>query len=261
MKKALLINILFWLCIIMVDANTKEEVSLNKCVDGDTAVFNVGSEEIKVRFLAIDTPETVHPTKEVEAYGKDASEYTCNKLQNATTIELEYDDKSSKLDKYGRTLAWIWVDNSLLQQELIEIGYAKVAYIYGKYSYLDTLYEKQAEAKEQNLGLWQDYTPETYTVTFKNDDEETKITVNEEETVESFTPTKNGYKFIGWYLDDEEFDFDTKITSDITLTAKYEEYISVQEIIIILIVLIILYIINPKKFKRQVKKQIKKKGK
>ena len=260
MKKVVLFFILM-LTSITVYANSKETVSLVKCVDGDTAVFKINNDDIRVRFLAIDTPESVHPTKEVEAYAKDASEYTCKKLTEAKKIELEYDDKSTKTDKYGRTLAWIWINNSLLQKELIEVGFAKVKYIYGKYSYLNELYEAEEIAKNQSIGLWADYTPLTYIVTFNNDGEETTVKVTENEKVENFIPTKTGYKFIGWYYEDKEFDFDTKITTNITLTAKYEKIIEGKEIILIIIVLIILYFLNPKKFKKEVKKQIKKRGK
>ena len=161
MKKIglLLISLLF---IIDVNAKTTiEKVTFNRCVDGDTAVFNVGEEETKFRFLAIDTPETVHPTKEVEAFGKDASEYTCNKLTNAKSIIVEY-ETSNKTDKYGRSLAWIWVDGSLLQQELIDAGYAKVAYIYGKYRYTESLCLAQSKAKENTYGLWNDEKEDGY---------------------------------------------------------------------------------------------------
>lgn len=124
------------------------------CVDGDTAVFKINGTDTKFRFLAIDTPETVHPTKGVEAYGKNASEYTCNKIKNASTIEIEYEDNET--DKYGRSLGWIWVDGSLLQSELVETGYAEVAYIYGTYKYTKTLCEVQKEAIENGNGIWQD---------------------------------------------------------------------------------------------------------
>lgn len=255
MKKIILILIL--LINVNVYANSKETVTLVKCVDGDTASFNINGETQKVRFLAIDTPETVHPTKEVEAYGSNAKEYTCNRLTNAKKIVLEYDDKSTKFDKYNRLLAWIWVDNSLLQEELIKVGYAKVDYIYGKYSYLDKLYSEEEKAKEKKLGLWQDYIPVTYIVTFKYDENIKEVKVNENEVVEPFTPTKDGYKFIGWFIDDKEFDLDTKITTNLELTAKFEKNTTKLEIILIIILMIVLYIINPKKFKKIIKKKVK----
>lgn len=146
--------IAFFIFIGQVYADTtKEKVIFSGCVDGDTAKFVINNEVKTVRFLAIDTPETVHPTKEVEAYGVDASTYTCNKLKNAKEVVLEY-ESSNKTDKYGRILAWIWVDDTLLQDELIKQGYAEVAYIYGNYKYTDLLKDHEATAQSNLVGIW-----------------------------------------------------------------------------------------------------------
>jgi len=160
--KKLLFLFLFLINMHSVHAETSiKEVSFVRCVDGDTAVFKVDEEEIKFRFLAIDTPETVHPTVEVEAFGKNASEYTCNKLSKAQEIVVEYEE-SNKIDKYDRHLAWIWVDGSLLQKELVSVGYAEVAYIYGDYRYTESLCLIQKDARELSLGLWLDTKEEGY---------------------------------------------------------------------------------------------------
>lgn len=154
MKKYICLIIgLFLLSPILVNAKTKE-VTLVKCVDGDTARFNIDGEDKSTRFLAIDTPESVHPKKKPEKYGKEASEYTCNKLKNAKKIVIEYDDGSTKTDKYDRALAWIFVDDELLQKDLISKGYAKVDYLYGKYKYTDILKEEEQKAKAKKLRIW-----------------------------------------------------------------------------------------------------------
>lgn len=132
----------------------KEKVELLKCVDGDTFKVIIENDEFVVRMIAVDTPESVHPKKPVEYYGKEASKYTCSKLTNAKKIELEYDPNSDKLDKYGRLLAWVYVDNELLQLSLVEEGYAKVAYLYGDYLYIDKLNKAQEIASSRNLGIW-----------------------------------------------------------------------------------------------------------
>lgn len=155
MKKFLII-IIFLFCMSKVNAQTtNQEVSFVRCVDGDTAVFLVNEEEIKFRFLAIDTPETVHPNKEDEFYGMNASDYTCEKLTNAKQIIVEYEE-SNKIDKYDRHLAWIWVDGVLLQEELIKNGFAFVAYIYGQYRYTESLCYIQNNAYQEKVGLWQE---------------------------------------------------------------------------------------------------------
>ncbi len=175
----------------------KVTAEFEKCVDGDTAVFKINGESIKFRFLAIDTPETVHPTKEVEAYGKDASEYTCNKLTNASKIEIEYEEE--KTDKYNRSLGWIWIDDSLLQKELISYGYAEVAYIYGNYKYTTSLCETQKEAIEKNNGIWKDSNrKEGYCSTLRTvertTDNKTIATKTEEEKTTKPKEEKN-YKY------------------------------------------------------------------
>ena len=94
MKKFILI---IFILFFNINVNAKEIVTLNKCVDGDTAWFNLNNEKIKARFLAIDTPES---TNRIDPYGKEASEFTCNLLKTAKKIEIEYDDNSDKFDKY-----------------------------------------------------------------------------------------------------------------------------------------------------------------
>ena len=134
----------------------KVEVKFINSVDGDTAEFELNGETIKVRFLAVDTPESVHPTKEVQAYGVEASNFTKEKLQNAKKIELEFDNNSDKTDKYNRYLAWIWVDGELLQDLLIKEGLAKVAYLYADYKYTEVLQESENTAKESKIRIWKD---------------------------------------------------------------------------------------------------------
>lgn len=134
-------------------ANTKKAVEFSKCTDGDTAHFLIDGKDTTVRFLAIDTPEY---TKEKEPYGKEASAFTCDAIKHANQIHLEYDDGSDKTDKYGRDLAWVFVDGKLLQKMLVEEGLAEVAYLYGDYSYTDELQKAQGKAKLEKLNLWSD---------------------------------------------------------------------------------------------------------
>lgn len=132
-----------------------ETVKFNKCVDGDTSVLSIDGKVKKVRFLAVDTPETKHPTKGEEPFGKEASNYTCSSLKKANEITLEYE--KDKTDKYDRVLAWVFVDGDLLQGELIKKGYAKVAYLYGDYKYTDELKKLESSAKKEKVGIWGDY--------------------------------------------------------------------------------------------------------
>ena len=140
----------------------KEEVKFNKCVDGDTIKIELKGEIKTVRMLAVDTPESVHPTKGVEYYGKEASNFTCETFKNAKKIEIEYDDDSDKEDKYDRLLVWLFVDGSLFQDMLVKEGYAEVAYLYGDYKYTSLLQDHQAVAESKKIGIWNDEARESY---------------------------------------------------------------------------------------------------
>ena len=125
--------------VVSVEAavSKKQTAKFVKAVDGDTAKLSVKGRTYTFRFLAVDTPETVKPNTPVAFMGKRASDYTKSELKKAKKIQIQYD--GNKTDKYGRRLAWIWVDGKLLQDKLVRKGYARVYYIYGKYRYTDIL--------------------------------------------------------------------------------------------------------------------------
>lgn len=152
--------VISFLFIVNVNAS-KLEVTLDKCVDGDTAWFILDGERIKTRFLAIDTPES---TTKKEPYGKEASDYTCNMLSNATKIEIEYDPNSDKLDKYDRHLVWVFVDDTLLQDSIIKNGLGKVAYLYDDYQYTYILEASELLAKTSKIGIWSETNDYLYVI-------------------------------------------------------------------------------------------------
>ncbi len=123
-------------------------------VDGDTTVLRLDGKEQKVRFLLVDTPETVKTNTKVQAYGLEASKRTKELLSTASEITFEY-DKGDKTDRYGRALGYIFVDGTLLQKMLVSEGLARVAYIKEPNTkYLLELEEAQEKAKNESLGIW-----------------------------------------------------------------------------------------------------------
>ena len=132
----------------------KVVVQLDSCIDGDTALFIVDEKREKVRLLGIDTPES---TNKIEEYGVMASNYTCNILKSANYIYLEFDSNIDYRDKYSRLLAYVFVDGNNLSELLLKEGLAEVKYIYGDYKYIDRLCEKQFEAYNNKLGIWNIY--------------------------------------------------------------------------------------------------------
>ena len=153
MKKVVMIFLFFCLFITNVYAE-RVSVKFEACVDGDTIKVILDDKKTTVRFLAIDTPETVHPTKGEQPFGKEASNYTCDKVKNAKKLEIEYDEGSTKTDKYNRALGWVFIDDTLLQKDLVSLGYAKVAYLYGDYKYTEDLKKEESIAKSKKLGVW-----------------------------------------------------------------------------------------------------------
>jgi micrococcal nuclease len=127
----------------------KYPATLVKCVDGDTAKFIVNGREYTTRFLFIDTPES---TIEIEPFGKEASRFTCSRLKQGN-ITLETDG-STLFDKYHRLLAWVWVGNKLLQEEVTKAGLVEDFYDYGNYKYENRIRAAMAEAKRNGMGMY-----------------------------------------------------------------------------------------------------------
>lgn len=177
MKKVVMIFLFFCLFITNVYAE-RVSVKFEACVDGDTIKVMLDNKKTTVRFLAIDTPETVHPTKGEQPFGKEASNYTCDKVKNAKKLEIEYDEGSTKTDKYNRVLGWVFTDDTLLQKDLVSLGYAKVAYLYGDYKYTEDLKKEESIAKSKKLGVW---SLEEETTTKKIEKTTKKVTESETE--------------------------------------------------------------------------------
>ena len=140
----------------------KIEVELDSIVDGDTAKFNMNEEVVTVRFLGINTKETVHPEIGEEPFGKEASNYTKEKLENANKIELEFDKSASEKDKYDRYLAWVFVDDVLLQELLTENGLAETYMLQNNYKYAGVLQESEEIAKNKTLEEQMEYARAAY---------------------------------------------------------------------------------------------------
>lgn len=154
MKKIIMVIILTFIFILNTNAK-KIKVEFDKCIDGDTISIKNNEIYSKIRFLAIDAPEI----DKQEPYSTEAKEYLCNLIKNGKNLYLEFDNKSDKVDKYDRTLAWVWIDDTLIQYEMVKNGYAKVAYLYNEYKYTSELKKFEEYAKDNKLNIWSDYVP------------------------------------------------------------------------------------------------------
>lgn len=124
--------------------------------DGDTYVLNIDGEETTVRLIGVDTPESVAPSeysKENTSEGTAISEIIKWKLPQGTTLYVEYDIE--KTDKYGRTLAYLYFEDGVMVQEwLLQNGYAQVMNIQPNTKYAARFAEIQSNAADNKVGLW-----------------------------------------------------------------------------------------------------------
>jgi micrococcal nuclease len=130
------------------------EAIVTRVVDGDTLKISTGE---TVRLIGVDTPETVDPRRPVERFGREASAFT-KRMAEGKKVRLEPEGSSNK-DKYGRTLAYVWLlDGKLLNAEIIRQGYGH-AYVQYPFSRMETFRAFEKEAREQGRGLWADVAP------------------------------------------------------------------------------------------------------
>lgn len=124
-------------------------VLVTKVIDGDTIEIE-GSQ--KVRYIGIDTPETVHPSKPVQCFGKEASNKN-KELVQGKKVRLEKD--VSETDKYGRLLRYVYLeDGTFINQVLVEEGYARISTYPPDVKYQEDFQNAEQQAREENLGLW-----------------------------------------------------------------------------------------------------------
>jgi len=120
-------------------------------VDGDTIDVLIGGREFRVRYIGIDTPETVDPRRPVGCFGREASERN-RALVEGETVGLERD--VSETDRFGRLLRYVWADGEMVNARLVEEGYATAAEFPPDVRYADLFGALQADARANGRGLW-----------------------------------------------------------------------------------------------------------
>lgn len=127
---------------------------VSRVVDGDTVRVMRDGQEIVVRLIGIDTPETVAPDRPVECFGPEASART-QQLAEGARVWLEYDEVTGETDKYDRILAYVWLTpDTMLNEELVREGYAIERTYQEGYRYQDRLRAAEDAAQARGAGLW-----------------------------------------------------------------------------------------------------------
>ena len=121
---------------------------VERVVDGDTIIVEgVG----RVRLIGVDTPETVHPNRPVELFGRAATAYLKGLLEGRK-VRLEYDQEQT--DRYGRTLAYVYLeDGTFANSEIIRQGYGH-AYTRFPFRHMERFRELEQDARDSRRGLW-----------------------------------------------------------------------------------------------------------
>lgn len=130
---------------------------VSRVVDGDTIHVQRNGADVTVRLIGIDTPETVKPNSPIECFGPEATQFATSQLDGAT-VTLEGDLSQKPTDRYGRTLAYVWVESAgtqrLFNLDAVLGGYAREATYAGPYAWQGALQRAEELAKSEGRGRW-----------------------------------------------------------------------------------------------------------
>jgi len=127
------------------------EGAVVRVVDGDTIYVQLADRVEKIRYIGVNTPEIHHPIKGEEPGGREAAQVNRG-LVNGRRARLELDVQTR--DRYGRLLAYVWVGDTMVNAELVRLGYAQVMTVPPNVRYQDLFLKLQRQAREAARGLW-----------------------------------------------------------------------------------------------------------
>ncbi len=122
-----------------------------RVIDGDTIEVAIDDRSDDVRYIGVDTPETVKPGEPVECFGPEASAFN-HSLVDGETVRLAFDRE--RRDVYGRLLAYVYVGETFVNAELVRGGYARTLEIPPNTAEADRLAALEERAGRAGDGLW-----------------------------------------------------------------------------------------------------------
>lgn len=183
------------------------QAKITSVTDGDTVTVQAGSKSYKVRLIGVDTPETVHPSKPVSFYGKEASNFT---KENLTGRYVYLEKDVSETDKYYRSLRYVWLNlpenlaypsfedvrDKMFNGILLKEGYATLATFPPDVKYLDYFRKIAKTASLKEIGLYNEAEREKFDSNNKSSLEitENKTTSQKENTKDT---SRNKGKYVG----------------------------------------------------------------
>lgn len=128
------------------DARSSEKVV--RVIDGDT--FEIEG-SIKVRLIGIDTPEMKNKNKTIDCFASEAKK-KMESLISGKEVILEKD--ISETDKYGRLLRYVYIGDEMINNTLVQEGFAKTSTFPPDVKFKDIFLASERQARESKSGLW-----------------------------------------------------------------------------------------------------------
>ena len=125
-----------------------EQVTVARVIDGDTIELVDGRH---VRYIGINTPETVDPRRTMECFGREAAVKN-KQLVDGKVVKIEKD--ISEYDSFGRLLRYVYVKDLFINDYLIRQGYARVSTYPPDVKFVDVFIASEREARQYARGLW-----------------------------------------------------------------------------------------------------------
>jgi micrococcal nuclease len=124
-----------------------------RVVDGDTVKVRLGESTETVRYIGVDTPETVKPGEPVQCFGKRASDFN-RRTVAGRRVRLRFG--AERRDRYGRLLAFVYVEGGgrSVNAELIARGYGRVLTIPPNDAQADAYERLERRARRGSVGIW-----------------------------------------------------------------------------------------------------------
>jgi micrococcal nuclease len=122
-----------------------------RAVDGDTALVRLDGRAQYVRYIGVDTPETVKPDTPVQCFGPQASAFD-HRLVDDRTVRLDFDRE--RQDAYGRLLAYVHVGGRFVNAALVRAGYARTLSIEPNTAHAGLFADLAERAARRGRGLW-----------------------------------------------------------------------------------------------------------
>lgn len=124
---------------------------VTRAVDGDTVEVQLGGSEEDVRYIGVDTPETVKPDTPVQCFGPQASAFN-HHLVEGRRVRLVFGEE--RRDVYGRLLAYVYLDGRFVNAELVRRGLARTLTIPPNDRFAGRFKRLQMAAARAGRGLW-----------------------------------------------------------------------------------------------------------